>query len=189
MRRGISPTSAMPVSAEPQPPCESAMPGWCWRTNCETASEPKYDLLIVDAFSSDAIPVHLITDEACDIYGRWWLRMGRGVPHHEPFLNLEPVLAKLAEESKWSGYRYDYFKLDNGAAFDEKTGETVSSWVFLSANQQALGSLASDPCLRRSSESPSSGSGRTTTRTCSVCSSGGSNALLFLNDCRVPLRL
>lgn len=113
------------------------------------ACEPKYDLLIVDAFSSDAIPVHLITDEACDIYRSMVAEDGVVAFHiTNRFLNLEPVLAKLAEESKWSGYRYDYFKLDNGAAFDEKTGETVSSWVFLSANQQALGSLASDPCLR-----------------------------------------
>lgn len=114
------------------------------------ADEPKYDLLIVDAFSSDAIPVHLITDEACAIYRSMVTENGVVAFHiTNRFLNLEPVLAKLAEESNWSGYRYDFRDLANGEAFDEKTGETVSSWVFLTEKTESLGRLASDSHLQK----------------------------------------
>jgi hypothetical protein len=114
------------------------------------ADEPKYDLLIVDAFSSDAIPVHLITDEACAIYRSMVTENGVVAFHiTNRFLNLEPVLAKLAEESNWSGYRCDFRDLANGEAFDEKTGETVSSWVFLTEKTESLGRLASDSHLQK----------------------------------------
>jgi SAM-dependent methyltransferase len=59
-----------------------------------------YDLIVVDAFSSDAIPVHLLTNEALALY-RSRLREGGVVAFHisNRYLDLEPVLARLAESA------------------------------------------------------------------------------------------
>lgn len=59
-----------------------------------------FDVLVVDAFLGDAIPVHLLTREAMDLYRRH-LAPGGMVAFHvsNQYLNLEPVVAKLAESS------------------------------------------------------------------------------------------
>jgi spermidine synthase len=61
--------------------------------------EPKqaFDVLVIDAFSSDAIPVHLITSEALAIYRRH-MKPGGIIAFHvtNRFLNLIPVVEALA---------------------------------------------------------------------------------------------
>ena len=64
------------------------------------------------------------------------------------FLNLEPVLASLADQAEWAGFRYDFFDLAGGKAFDEQTGETVSSWVLMASDPAHLGTLNTDTHLR-----------------------------------------
>jgi len=62
-------------------------------------NEPqRFDLLVVDAFSSDSIPVHLITREAIEVYMRH-LAPGGVVAIHisNRFLDLQPVLANIAQ--------------------------------------------------------------------------------------------
>jgi hypothetical protein len=61
-------------------------------------------MIILDAFSSDAIPVHLMTREALQLYLRK-LAPGGSVVFHisNRYLNLEPVLVGLAEDAKISG--------------------------------------------------------------------------------------
>lgn len=112
-------------------------------------SHQPYDLLLVDAFSSDSIPVHLVTEEACDIY-RSIVSSDGVVAFHitNRYINLEPVLAALARRANWSGFRYDFHELANGQALDELTGETVSSWVILSSSPSHLGSLIEDRHMR-----------------------------------------
>jgi SAM-dependent methyltransferase len=57
-----------------------------------------FDVLAVDAFSGDSVPIHLITAEAMDVYLRH-LRPGGVVAFHvtNRFLALAPVVAKIAE--------------------------------------------------------------------------------------------
>ena len=54
-------------------------------------------MLVIDAFSSDAIPVHLITAEALGIYRRH-MKPGGVIAFHvtNRFLNLVPVVEALA---------------------------------------------------------------------------------------------
>lgn len=65
--------------------------------------EARYEIILLDAFSSDAIPVHLITREALDVY------MSRLAPHgilafhvSNNHLNLAPVLVDLAHKAGWA---------------------------------------------------------------------------------------
>jgi hypothetical protein len=66
------------------------------------AAEPPgaLDLLVVDAFSSDAIPIHLITREALAVY-RAKLAEGGAILFHisNRYIDLEPVLAALARDA------------------------------------------------------------------------------------------
>jgi spermidine synthase len=67
------------------------------RLTIEKAPQKSYDILIVDAFSSDAIPVHLITREAINIY-RSKLNNGGMLVFHisNRFLDLKSVLSSIA---------------------------------------------------------------------------------------------
>ncbi len=65
------------------------------------AKEPdaSFDLIIVDAFSSDAVPVHLMTAEALRIYAAKLTETGVAVLHiSNRYLDLEAVLAATVKE-------------------------------------------------------------------------------------------
>ena len=65
------------------------------------ADEPpaRFDILAVDAFSSDAIPLHLLTREAFQVYFRALAPDGILLVHiSNRFLDLEPVVAAIARE-------------------------------------------------------------------------------------------
>ena len=69
---------------------------------CTMEAEPPqaYDVLALDAFSSDAIPVHLLTEEAVEIYLRHLKPDGVLAVHvSNRYLDLEPVVANLAGHS------------------------------------------------------------------------------------------
>ena len=59
-----------------------------------------FDVLVIDAFSSDSIPVHLITREALAVYQRH-MKPGGVIAFHTSnrFLNLGPVVAQLAQNA------------------------------------------------------------------------------------------
>jgi hypothetical protein len=60
----------------------------------------KFDVLVVDAFSSDSIPVHLITREALAIYMQHMQPDGVVAFHvSNRFLDLSPVVAQLAQDA------------------------------------------------------------------------------------------
>ena len=58
-----------------------------------------FDVLVIDAFSSDAIPLHLLTLEAMAIYERALAPDGLLLLHiSNRYVRLEPVVARLAEK-------------------------------------------------------------------------------------------
>ncbi len=69
------------------------------RLSLEREPHQQYDLFVVDAFSGDAIPVHLITKQALELYFRH-LKPGGVLALHitNTHLDLEPVVRKLSDE-------------------------------------------------------------------------------------------
>jgi len=107
------------------------------------AKEPdgNYDLIVVDAFSSDAIPVHLITLEALRIYINKLTPQGIVAFHvSNRYLDLVPVLANLAEKEGLE-IRYNSDNRENWS------GKTASSWVALSKSKEAMAPLDSEKML------------------------------------------
>ncbi len=74
------------------------------RLSLEAESGPTYDALVLDAFSSDSIPVHLLTREAFEAY-RSRLSPGGVIAVHisNAYLDLEPVLSRVAESFRMAG--------------------------------------------------------------------------------------
>jgi hypothetical protein len=106
--------------------------------------DQKYGLLIIDAFSSDAIPVHLITREALELYLER-LRPDGIVLFHvsNRYLDLRPVLANLAQEEKLTGYAYADDREKSSAP--AQTGRFPSTWVALARKPEHLDRLLRQP--------------------------------------------
>ncbi|MBY0402946.1 MAG: fused MFS/spermidine synthase [Cyanobacteria bacterium] len=73
------------------------------RTTLEHEAPQHYDLLVIDAFNSDAIPIHLLTKEAFQLYFRHLNPNGILMVHcSNRFLNLHSVVGTLG---KYFGYQ------------------------------------------------------------------------------------
>lgn len=113
-------------------------------------SEPaaRFDVLALDAFSSDAIPLHLMTREAFARYARVLAPDGVLLVHiSNRYLSLEPVVAALARDGGWTGRARDFVPDPREAAL----GDTRSTWLALSRNPGRLPGLeaASGPGIWR----------------------------------------
>jgi SAM-dependent methyltransferase len=99
-----------------------------------------YDLIVVDAFSSDAIPVHLLTRQALRLYFDVLKPDGVLALHiSNRYLRLEPVVAGLAEDARLGGR----LLIDDPFA-GESEGGIESTWAVLARAPAALGALTSD---------------------------------------------
>ena len=104
-----------------------------------------FDLFIIDAFSSDAVPVHLLTREALRLYMEKLDAAGVVAFHiSNRYLNLAPLLADLARDAGLVCLiRYDVQKDD--AVLVAKTS---TQWVVMARSPEALGTLMHDPRWR-----------------------------------------
>ncbi len=102
----------------------------------ERESPQRFDLLAVDAFSSDSIPVHLITREAIHAYRRH-VRDDGVIAFHisNRYLDLTTVVLRLAEEIGWSAVRV-VDEPEEGSALYR------SDWIMVSANKALLDAIA-----------------------------------------------
>jgi hypothetical protein len=79
------------------------------RLSLERQSDGAFDILIIDAFSSDAIPVHLMTAEAVSLYLRKLNATGLLVLHiSNRYLDLAPVVAAIVEVQGLAAAIQDY---------------------------------------------------------------------------------
>lgn len=100
--------------------------------------ENSIDVLAVDAFSSDAVPMHLLTREALAAYGRTVQRDGIVLFHiSNRYLDLRPVIADLAESGGWQAALLDY----QPNTRERVLNSTVSVWIALSRNPQTIDRL------------------------------------------------
>jgi len=119
----------------------------------ELAKQPPalYDVLVIDAFSSDAIPLHLLTSEAFGVYDRALKPGGILVVHiSNRFFNLEPVLADEARRRGWA----TAIRLDAPTKAAVKLGATSSSWVAFSDDPAQLAALTGALVPRAKAEEP-----------------------------------
>jgi hypothetical protein len=99
-------------------------------------------LIVLDAFSSDAIPIHLLTKEALELYLTRLDHHGVLAWHiSNRHLSLGPVLARLARSS-------GLVVLEQRQAVppeELKDGRVSSDWVLIARDAADLGLLTRDP--------------------------------------------
>ena len=114
------------------------------RLRLREAPESHYGLLILDAFSSDSVPAHLITSQAMDLYLSKVAADGLiAFNISNRYLNLEPLLSGLSKHKGLSALmRHD-------TQFDASVGKYPSIWVVVARSDAALGGLVNDSHWRR----------------------------------------
>jgi hypothetical protein len=108
------------------------------------ADEPdgRFDALFLDAFSSDAIPVHLLTREALALYCRKLTADGVLALHiSNRYLNLAPLVGRLAADA---GLACRICHDSGAGSKDENRYKSASVWVLVSRRTEGLGKLATD---------------------------------------------
>lgn len=103
------------------------------RLSLEREDPQEFDVLVVDAFSGDSIPVHLLTREAFGVYLRHVKRDEGVIAIHTSnrYLDLAPVVLKVAQ----------YYNLKNLLIRSTKKTEEVvapSDWILLTENEHFL---------------------------------------------------
>jgi SAM-dependent methyltransferase len=105
------------------------------RLTLEREPPQDFDVLAVDAFSSDAIPVHLITREALQTYLRHMKPDGIVAFHvSNRFLDLIPVVARLSRELNL----HAALVADDPDDDDDTSVKSRSDWVLVSRDAAAL---------------------------------------------------
>ncbi len=103
----------------------------------ETASA-SLDLLALDAFSSDAVPMHLMTSEAFGTYARVLAPNGLLLVHiSNRYLALAPVVAAAAAKGGWHAARLSY----QPSVVELRDEATGSDWIALSRDPATLARL------------------------------------------------
>jgi SAM-dependent methyltransferase len=102
------------------------------RLSLESEPTQQFDVLAVDAFSGDAIPVHLLTREAFAVYFRHLKPDGILAIHvSNTYLNLAPVVELLAEDA-------DYATRLISSDDDDAALISAADWVLVTRNQEFL---------------------------------------------------
>jgi SAM-dependent methyltransferase len=114
------------------------------RLSLEREPGQAFDVLALDAFSSDAIPVHLLTREAFEIYRRHLRPDGVLAVHvSNRCLNLEPIVLRAADHFHWrtsivhdnkSDWEWD----EDDELDEERIHAYASDWILLTSNEAFL---------------------------------------------------
>lgn len=115
------------------------------RLALERADDEKFDILALDAFSSDAIPAHLLTREAVEVYLRHLKPNGILALHiSNRHFDLEPVVAGIAVEfnlvDRYVEDNASTHKEDPDAADKGVAGTSSSEWALLAKEERAFAS-------------------------------------------------
>jgi hypothetical protein len=111
----------------------------------------RYNLMVLDAFSSDAIPVHLLTREALELYLSHLARDGVLAFHiSNRHLALGPVLAGLARSLDLSAVE----EMHSITSAESAAGQRPSDWVLMSRGRTDLDPLLSAGGWTRLAGSP-----------------------------------
>ena len=117
------------------------------RLSMEKETVQNFDLLAVDAFTGDAIPVHLLTKEAFDLYFKHLKPNGILAVHvSNHYLDLVPVVEKLATNAD----KESVYVLNNG---DDEQMVSTAAWVLVAKRGRFKGtriqSMGTPPKVRK----------------------------------------
>lgn len=112
------------------------------RLAIERGPDNSYDLIVLDAFSSDSIPLHLLTRQALQVYLSKLRDHGLIALHlSNRWFDLEPVVGNLAADSQLSGLH----EVDVEVSPEERyMGKEPSRWALLARGEEDFRELRND---------------------------------------------
>jgi hypothetical protein len=125
------------------------------RLKLKEAEPNSYGIIVLDAFTSDAIPIHLLTKEAIEMYESKLEPNGVIAVHiSNRYLNLLPIVTKTAAAAGLVSIHQGDFMPDVSDMTDNqlkqhREGKTGSEWMILARNYEDFGELEKrEPWLR-----------------------------------------
>jgi hypothetical protein len=110
------------------------------RLRLREAPDHHYGLVVLDAFSSDAIPVHLLTRQALALYISKLAEGGTLAMHiSNRYLDLAPVVGDLAKDAGLVCLAWD------DTIEDKANGKEPSHWVVMARQAKDIATLTRDP--------------------------------------------
>jgi len=115
------------------------------RLGVAEAAPGEFDLLVVDAFSSDAIPVHLLTSEAVTLYFDKISGSGLLALHiSNRFVDLEPVVAAIAADHDLAAITQSHEPEVDDAPNGNNAYHVGSAWIVVGRRRADLEPMISD---------------------------------------------
>jgi hypothetical protein len=112
------------------------------RLSLATAPNQHYDLLVLDAFSSDVIPTHLLTLEAIELYLAKTGETGILLFHvSNRSMDLAPILDRLAHRLNLTALIRNDF---HWTPEEQKEGKSASRWIIMAREQEPLEPFLND---------------------------------------------
>ncbi len=109
------------------------------RLKMKEAPEAHYDLIVLDAFSSDSIPTHLVTVQAMDLYLSKLAPDGLlAMNVSNRYLNLERLLSGLVQEKGIVA------RMRRDPHYDNATAKFASTWVVMARKESTLRGILED---------------------------------------------
>ncbi len=123
------------------------------RLSIARAPDDGYDLILLDAYSADAIPIHLLTREALALYRRK-LAPGGVIAVHisNQYFDLGPVVAALVKDAGMVTRLRDEREITQE---ESNRGKNTSDWMVLAEREADLGALVTLPRWQRVTPAPS----------------------------------
>jgi spermidine synthase len=123
------------------PPKASVMIGDA-RVALARAPDQHYGLIVLDAFSSDAIPIHLLTREALQLYLSKLEAQGVLLFHiSNRYFDLAVVLGKLASRLNLAALIQRDVQVTEA---EQASGKSPSIWVLMAREKQTVAPFAAD---------------------------------------------
>jgi hypothetical protein len=114
------------------------------RRAIEREPDASLDLLIIDAFTGDSVPTHLLTREAFALYGQKLHPDGVIALHvSNKYLDFVPVVEAIAADGGWMGIYATDVDVGVGAA------RTPSEWMALSRSLEPIKAIYASPTSDR----------------------------------------
>jgi hypothetical protein len=112
------------------------------RLRLREASDGQYGLIVLDAFSGDSIPMHLMTREALALYLRK-LAPGGLIAYHVSnlYFNLAPTLGNLAQDAHLAAMIANDTQVSQA---EQDAGKLPSIWIVMARDRADLDALAAD---------------------------------------------
>jgi SAM-dependent methyltransferase len=108
------------------------------RLSLARSPRSSFDMLALDAFSSDAVPMHLLTSEAFAVYARALQPKGLLLVHiSNRYVELEPVVDAAAKAGGWRAMILDHYPVEAERA----RRATASMWVAMSRDPVTIDNL------------------------------------------------